>query len=217
MKNATRIVIADDHPIFRRGLVQILGAEPDLSVVAEAGDGPAALEAIRRHSPHVAVLDVQMPALSGFEVAKRAAKDGLSSRLVFLTMHSDPAMLDRAFAVGAKGFVLKDAALSEIVQAVRAVAAGRTFVSPALSDFLVGRAFPGRGAAPPAGPMAALTERERHILKLIAESKTSKEIAATLGIHYRTVENQRTVISQKLGLQGSHALVKFAFDHKSDL
>jgi len=218
MKSRIRIVIADDHPIFRQGLRQVMEAEPDLQVLAEAGDGQAALDEIRRSSPDVAVLDVEMPRMSGFEVARDLGKDRARTRLVFLTMHADPAMLDRAFAAGASGYVLKDGALSQIVQAVRAAAAGRTFVSPELSDVLVGRAFPGKGrSSPAASPIAALTDRERHILRLIAEAKTSKEIASTLGIHYRTIENHRTAISQKLGLQGSHALLKFAFDHKSEL
>ncbi len=217
MKNPIRVVIADDHPIFRRGLRQVIEGETDLRVVAESGDGKGALDEILRACPDVAVLDVQMPGMSGFEVAQQAGKEGVPASLVFLTMHSDPAMLDRAFAVGARGFVLKDGALSEIVQAVRSVAAGRTFVSAALSDLLVGRAFPGRAVPKPSSPIEALTDRDRLILKLIAESKTSKEIGATLGVHYRTVENSRTAISQKLGLQGSHALLKFAFDHKSEL
>lgn len=218
MKSRIRIVIADDHPIFRQGLRQVLDADPDMQVLAEAADGPGALEEIRRSSPDVAVLDVEMPRMSGFEVARDLGKDRAPTRLVFLTMHADPAMLDRAFAAGASGYVLKDGALSQIVGAVRAAAAGRTFVSPELSDVLVGRAFPGRaGSSPAASPIAALTDRERHILRLIAEAKTSKEIASTLGIHYRTIENHRTAISQKLGLQGSHALLKFAFDHKSKL
>jgi DNA-binding NarL/FixJ family response regulator len=137
---------------------------------------------------------------------------------MFLTMHDEPVLFERAMAIGVKGYVLKDAALSEIVQAVRTIAMGRTYLSPALSEYLVERSFPSRRSpVPDASPLAALTERERHILRLIGDSKTSKEIAETLGLHYRTVENQRAAISQKLGLQGSHALVKFAFEHKQDL
>ena len=213
-----RVVIADDHPIFRHGLRQVVEAQPDMQVVDAVGDGAAALAVIRRSSPDVAVLDVRMPLLGGFDVAKQAAEEGLRTRLMFLTMHAEPAMFDRAMAIGVKGYVLKDAALSEIVQAVRTIAIGRTYVSPALSEYLVERAFPSRRAEPAgASPLAALNERERHILRLIAESQTSKEIAETLGLHYRTVENQRAAISQKLGLQGSHALVKFAFEHKTEL
>jgi DNA-binding NarL/FixJ family response regulator len=133
-------------------------------------------------------------------------------------MHAEPVMFERAMKIGVKGYVLKDAALSEIVQAVRAVAMGRTYLSPAMSEYLLERSFPSRRSAPAdSSPFAALNERERRILRLIGESKTSKEIAETLGLNYRTVENQRAAMSQKLGLQGSHALVKFAFDHKTKL
>ena len=217
MAGETRVVIADDHPIFRFGLVQVLQGEPDIQVVAEADSGPEALSFIRKWTPDVAVIDVQMPGLSGFEVAEQAAREGLPTRLVFLTMHGEPAMLERAVSAGASGYVLKDDALSEVVQGVRAVAAGRTFVSPALSDYLVSRAFPRRGGPAATCGVASLTDRERYILHLIAESRTSKEIAEALGIHYRTVENQRTAISQKLGLQGTHALIRFAFAHKHEL
>jgi DNA-binding NarL/FixJ family response regulator len=189
-----------------------------MHVVAAIGDGAAALDAIRRLSPDVAVLDVRMPGLGGIEVATKVAEERLPTRLMVLTMHDEPVMFERAMAIGVKGYVLKDAALLEIVQAVRTIAMGRTFLSPALSEYLVERSFPSRRPAPAgSSPLAALSDRERHILRLIADSKTSKEIAETLGLHYRTVENQRAAISQKLGLQGSHALVKFAFEHKTQL
>ncbi len=218
MTGPIRLVVADDHPIFRKGLRQVLDGEADMRVVGEVADGQAALDAIAREAPDVAVLDVQMPGLSGFEVLQRISQALPRPAIVFLTMHREPAMLDRAMALGAVGYVLKDAALAEIAQAVRAAAAGRTFVSASLSDYLVGRAYSGRRPARAASPtLDGLTERERQILRLIAESRTSKEIAEVLGIHYRTVENHRTAMSQKLGLQGSHALVKFAFDHKTGL
>jgi len=213
-----RVVIADDHPIFRHGLQQVVEAQPDMQVLAAVGDGAAALDVIRRSSPDVAVLDVRMPGLGGFDVAKQVDDERLRTRLMFLTMHAEPVMFDRAMAMGVKGYVLKDAALSEIVQAVRTIALGRTYLSPALSEYLLERSFPSRRAAPVgSGPLAALSDRERYILRLIADAKTSKEIAESLGIHYRTVENLRAAISQKLGLQGSHALVKFAFEHKPEL
>jgi DNA-binding NarL/FixJ family response regulator len=212
-----RVVIADDHPVFRHGLQQVVAAHADIEVVAAVGDGAAALEAIRRLTPEVAVLDVRMPGLSGFDVADQVVQAQLRTRLMFLTMHAEPVMFERAMAMGVRGYVLKDAALSEIVQAVRTIAAGRRYLSPALSEYLVERSFPSRRPVPGASPLATLSERERHILRLIADARTSKEIAETLGLHYRTVENQRASISQKLGLQGSHALVKFAFEHKAEL
>jgi DNA-binding NarL/FixJ family response regulator len=218
MPSDIRVVIADDHPIFRHGLKQVVDAQPDMQVLEAIGDGTAALDAIRRLSPDVAVLDVRMPGLGGIEVATKVAEEGLQTRLMVLTMHDEPVMFERAMAIGVKGYVLKDAALLEIVQAVRTIAMGRTYLSPALSQYLVERSFPSRRPAPSgSSPLAALSDRERHILRLIAESKTSKEIAETIGVHYRTVENQRAAISQKLGLQGSHALVKFAFEHKAEL
>ena len=218
MPASIRVVIADDHPVFRHGLRQVLEAEGDISVVASVDDGAAALESIRKSTPDVAVLDARMPGLDGFKVAEQVGAERVRTRLMFLTMHAEPVMLERAMAIGVKGYLLKDAALSEIVPAVRSVATGRTFLSPAFSEYLVGRAFPSRPASvDPQSPLAALNERERQILRLIAEAQTSKDIAETLGLHYRTIENQRAAISQKLGLQGSHALVKFAFEHKAEL
>lgn len=223
MSSELLVLIADDHPIFRRGLRQVIDGEADMHVVCEADEGDTALALLREHRPDVAVLDVRMPRSSGLDVAERARDEGLPTRILFLTMHDQAAMFERAMAIGAAGYVLKDAALSEIVHAVRLVGTGGTFVSPALSAYLVARAFPARPAGAPPGAdaavsgLAGLTPRERHLLRLIAESQTSKEIATVFGVHYRTIENQRTVISQKLGLQGSHALVKFAFDHRDEL
>ena len=218
MSSDIRIVLADDHPVFRHGLQQVVDAQTDMEVVEAIGDGAAALDAIRRLSPDVAVLDVRMPGLGGFEVAQRLWNEQCPTRLMFLTMHAEPVLFERAMKLGVKGYVLKDAALSEIVQAVRTVAMGRTYLSPAMSEYLLERSFPSR-RTPPAdsSALARLNERERHVLRLISDSKTSKEIAETLGLNYRTIENLRAAMSQKLGLQGSHALVKFAFDNKTEL
>ena len=213
-----RVVIADDHPVFRHGLAQVVQNQADMQVIEAMGDGATALEVIRRDTPDVAVLDVGMPGLDGFDVAARVIEEQSPTRLMFLTMHAEPAIFERAMAIGVKGYVLKDEAIREIVQAIRTVAMGRLYLSPALSEYAVTRAFRDRRRSPSgSSPLAALTPRERDILRLIAESRTSKDIAEQLGLHYRTIENQRAAISQKLGLQGSHALVKFAFEHKKDL
>ena len=217
MASAIRVVIADDHPVFRHGLTQVVQNQPDMQVLEAIGDGAAALEAIRQSTPDVAVLDVAMPGLDGFDVATRVIDARLPTRLMFLTMHAEPAIFERAMAIGVKGYVLKDEAIREIVQAIRTVAMGRLYLSPALSEYAVSRAFNDRRRVPRGSPFESLTPRERDILRLIAESRTSKEIAEELGLHYRTIENQRAAISQKLGLQGSHALVKFAFEHKKAL
>ena len=213
-----RVVIADDHPVFRHGLAQVVANQADMRVVEALGDGAAAFDMIRESQPDVAVLDVAMPGLDGFDVAQRVIDAQLATRLMFLTMHAEPAIFERAMAIGVKGYVLKDEAIREIVQAIRTVAMGRVYLSPALSEYAVGRAFPERRrAVAGTSPLSSLTPRERDILRLIADARTSKEIAEQLGLHYRTIENQRAAISQKLGLQGSHALVKFAFEHKAEL
>jgi len=218
MPGHLRVVIADDHPVFSHGLAQVVQNQADMQVVEVVGDGAAALDVIRQSTPDVAVLDVGMPHLDGFDVAERVFDAQLPTRLMFLTMHAEPAIFERAMAIGVKGYVLKDEAIREIVQAIRTVAMGRLYLSPALSEYAVTRAFRERRRAPPgSSPLASLTSREREILRLIAESRTSKEIAEQLRLHYRTIENQRAAMSQKLGLQGSHALVKFAFEHKGEL
>jgi two-component system response regulator DegU len=138
--------------------------------------------------------------------------------MMFLIMHPEPFMLERAMAMGVAGYVLKDAALAEIVEAVRTVAMCRTYLSPAFSDYLVGCAFHRpRGSTPASSLLSTLTECERQILRMIAESQTSKEVADALGMPYPTVENQRATISQKPRLHGSHALVKFFFEHRLEL
>ena len=145
MLTDVRVVIADDHPVFRHGL-QVVERQADMQAVEAVADGAAALDVIRRLSPDVAVLDVRMPGLGGFEVAQQAAEEGLRTRLMFLTMHAEPVLFERAMAIGVKGYVLKDAALSEIVQAVRTIAMGRTYLSPALSEYLIDKSFPCRSA-----------------------------------------------------------------------
>lgn len=218
MPSEIRLVIADDHPVFRQGLLKVMEANADIHVVAEVGDGGSVLKIIREATPDVAILDVRMPHMTGLEVAEQVVNEGLRTAIMLLSMHADLATFERAMVLGVKGYVVKDAAVVEIVDAVRAVAGGRMYISPALSELVVGRAFPARRRGPTSlSSVSALSGRERQILRLIAESQTSKEIAEALGLNYRTVENQRAAISQKLGLQGSHALVKFAFAHKSEL
>jgi DNA-binding NarL/FixJ family response regulator len=127
------VVIADDHPAFRHALQRVIDAERDMTVVAAVGDGAAALDVIRRLAPEIAVLDVRMPGLDGIEVARQLVDDRLGARAVIVTMHSERVMFERAIAAGVCGYVLKDTALSEVVQAVRTVARGHTYITPALS------------------------------------------------------------------------------------
>ncbi len=212
-----RVVIADDHPIFRKGLLQVIAIEPDLAIVGEAADGQTALEQIKTQQPDVAVLDIDMPKKNGFVLAQEIRDCKLPVKIVFLTMYKEENAFNRALDLGVKGYLLKDSAVTDIVAGIRAVANGQHFISPAISSYLINRHTRTDRLADEKPGLKDLTPTERRILKLIADNKTSKEIAAELFISARTVDNHRTNIATKLDLHGSHALLKFAFDHKSEL
>ena len=211
------IFMADDHPIFRKGLRQIIEAENGLTVVGEADDGESAYQGVRQLRPDVIILDVNMPGMDGFEVARKIRDANLPVAIVFLTMYKDPEMFNAALDLGARGYVLKNSALTDVVDCVRAVSSGQHYISPVLSSFLLNRRDRAATFVKGKPSIRELTPTELRILRLIAESKTSKEIAAELFVSYRTVENHRANICQKLDLHGSNALVKFAFDHKSEI
>ena len=217
MSSEIRIVIADDHPVLRRGLQQAIESDSRLKVIAEAADGETALAQIEELKPHIAVLDVDMPRISGLGVAREIEKRKLPIAIVFLTIHGEEDLLHTAMDCGAKGYLLKDSALTEIVKALRAVADGHHYVTPSLTGYLVRRSLEAHALAEQQPGLKDLTPTERRILSLIASQRSSKEIAAELFIHYRTVENHRTNICQKLGLHGHNALFKFALQHRSEL
>jgi DNA-binding NarL/FixJ family response regulator len=217
MAPETKIVIADDHPIVRQGLRQTIEREADFKVVGEAGDGLTAIDLIKTSAPAVAILDIDMPKLDGFAVARAVKEQGLAVEIIFLTVHAEEDFFKEALSLGAKGYVLKDSAVTDIVGSIRAVLNGQYYSSPALTTYLV------KGAGAPApgqeneSALKSLTPTERRILHLIAEYRTSKEIAAELFVSPRTVETHRNNICNKLNLRGNHALMKFALAHKSHL
>jgi DNA-binding NarL/FixJ family response regulator len=217
MRSEIRIVIADDHPIVRRGLKEIIEADSLLKVVAEAGDGLAALEKIEQLRPDVAVLDIDMPAMDGFAVAREIRGKALPVEIIILTIHREEELFQEALDLGVKGYVLKDSAITDIISGIKSAAAGKAYISPELSAFLLNRMNRAEALARQKPGLESLTAMERRILRLIAEDKTSKEIARQLFISYRTVETHRTNISRKLELKGNLALVKFALAHKSEL
>lgn len=217
MGNKLSVIVADDHPIFRRGLREVMEEDGGLLVVGEAGDGAAALQQIERLRPDVAVLDIDMPQLNGFDLVKEIRRKKLPVQIVFLTMHRDEDLFNEALSLGVRGYVLKDSAATEVVASIRAVAGGQHYISPAISSYLVRRGDRRAAFAQATPGLTDLTPAELRVLKLIAANKTSREIAVELFLSYRTVENHRANICQKLGLRGSHALVKFAFEHKPEL
>jgi two-component system response regulator NreC len=200
------LVIADDHAIVRSGLRMLLDAEPDLEVVAEAGDVQAALRYVRAHRPSVLILDLNMPGEPSLPAIGTFLSASPDTQIVVLTMQSDPAFAREALRAGALGYVLKEAADAELVEAVRLAAQGRTYLHPELGAKLA--------VAPPedAGPPDDLTAREVEVLRLIALGHTNSEIAGQLYLSVRTVESHRAHIQQKLRLSTRAELVRYALD-----
>jgi DNA-binding NarL/FixJ family response regulator len=214
MQQDIQLIVADDHPIVRKGLCQVIQEQPDLIVVGEAGDGAAALALIESLKPRVAIVDLDMPKLDGFGVALEIRKLQLPVEVIFLTMHSEVDLLQRAMDLG-RGFVVKESALVDIVNSIRSVASGGSFVSPSMTSALLDRRGRTKSLRDSRPGIDDLTPSERRILGMIAAGKATKEIAADLNIHPRTVESHRASICQKLDLSGTNALLRFALEHKA--
>jgi DNA-binding NarL/FixJ family response regulator len=213
MMDQKRILIADDHPIFRSGLRTLIDADASFTVAGEATDGEQALSMIIAERPDVAILDYNMPKLNGFELLKTIAQRKVDVIPVMLTMHNDEAMFSKAFELGARGYVLKESAGIDIVNCLHAVTQGQVYTSAAVTTYLLKRALRSKTV----DGVDSLTPAERKVLRLIADYKTSREIADELSISVRTVDNHRSNISGKVGVTGSHALFKFAIQHRSEL
>ena len=210
-----KIIIADDHQLVRLGLRQTIEAETNLHVVAEADNGQSALKIIEKHLPDVAVLDVDMPKMDGLEVARAVAARKLPVEIIFLTIHSEEALFHHALDLGAKGYVLKDSAADDIVSAINSVVRGKYFTTLSMASYLLKRdADGGSNVTSNRNFLDKLTPTELRVLKMLAEYQTSKEIAQELSVSPRTVEAHRANMCQKLDLQGSHALVRFAAKHR---
>jgi two-component system response regulator NreC len=200
------IVLADDHVVVRRGLRMLLEREPDLRVVAEAGDAGETLEAVSSEQPAVLVLDLNMPGSQPLDALPDIIATSPETAVVVLTMEQDPAFAREALEAGARAYVLKQAVDEELVAAIRAAASGETHVSPQVKARLA--ATPGQ-----TGPPGGLTDREAEVLRLIALGHTNPEIAEQLALSVRTVESHRSHIQQKLGASSRAELVRFALDH----
>lgn len=211
------IIIADDHPIFRRGLKAMIEAEDDLKIVAEAADGEMALAAILEHEPGVAVIDLDMPKMNGIEIARRAQEKNLAVEIIFLTMHNSETIFDTALELGVKGYVLKDGALPEIIDAIRAVRRGRKYISQPLTPMLESHNSRQTEDFENKVRLQELSASERRILQLIAQHKTTRQIAEELFISARTVDRHRENMCEKLDLRGINALLKFAVEHRAEL
>ncbi len=211
------MVIVDDHPLFRQGLRQAIEENPRFEVVGEAGRGEDAVEMILQQAPDVAVLDLNLSGMSGFEVMNALKARKCATRIVILTMVKEEHAFNAALNLGVKGYVLKENASAEILNCITAVANGNSYVCPALTDFMLQRRSRSALLAQKRPGLEDLTTAERRILKRIADGKTSREIASEFFISHRTVESHRAHISEKLDLNGSNRLLQFAFQHRDSL
>jgi len=217
MSGKIKVLIVDDHPLFRSGLRQVVESDSRFELIGEAGDGETALWMIQEKRPDVAVLDIKLPGLTGLEIASRLRGKRPPVRLIILTMHKEEEIFNRAVDLGVMGFVLKENAVDEILKAIAAVAGGEHYLSSSISGYLVRRRSRAESLAAQKPGLEDLTKAERRILKLIAEKKTSRQIGAELFISPRTVEAHRANICAKLELRGSHSLLQFALENRSSL
>lgn len=208
MNRKMRILLADDHAVVRQGFRMILSAQPDFEVVAEAANGREAVEMAEKARPDVVVMDVSMPELNGIEATRRIMEANERTRILALSMHRDSVYVREILRAGAVGYLLKDAVENEFLIAVRAVARGEAYLSPAVSDAVL---VDYRKHVK--DPIDLLSSREREVLQMIAEGKTNKEIAATLNLSVYTVEAHRGRIMEKLNLHSGGELVRFALRH----
>jgi len=207
------VFLADDHAVVRDGLRFLLEAQPDIRVVGDAANGRDAVRQVAQLCPDVVVMDIAMPELSGIEAARRIREVCPSTQVVILSVHSTAEHIFQALQAGARGYLLKESAGVEVINAVRAVRAGRRYLSQKISDKVIDDYVHQREAAAARSPLARLSPREREILQLVVEGKSSAEIAAILFLSPKTVETYRSRLMQKLGISDLPGLVKFAIQH----
>jgi len=208
-----RILIGDDHGLFRHGLRKILEERPEWEIVAEVGDGRQAVEQVIALKPEVAILDVAMPLLNGIDAAQQIVRKSPGTRVLMLSMHSDEAYVTRALQAGATGYLLKDSASDDLVAGVTAVAAGQSYFSPAIARLMLDDYVRRVAGKQVKDRYDTLSEREREILQLVAEGRTNKDVAEVLGISPATVETHRAHILQKLDIHNTAELVLYAVRH----
>jgi len=212
--NTITVLIADDHPIFRKGLREIITAEPSLKLVAEVEDGARALQAIRSQRPQVAVLDVDMPEPDGISVARTVKEERLPVAVVLLTMHRNERFFNAALDLGVAGYVLKDSPAAQLLGAIREVQRGGSYLSPRMLSQLVDD-FRSRVKSTQRTPrFATLTTREKEVLKVLAEGNSVKEIAGGLNLSVKTVEAHKFNLMRKLDIHNKAQLVQYAIQKK---
>lgn len=217
MSRPTRILIVDDHPVFRRGMASIIDEEPTLRVVAQAGSGEEALDQIQKHPVDVAVVDLNMPGMTGLELTKYLLARTPPVKVVLLTMLDSEKVFNAALDAGVTAYILKDDAEAGIVEGIRDAGRGENYVTPSLSKYLMRRGKKASRFVEEVDGLKRLTPTETKILKEITQNQTSREIAGLLGVSPRTIESHRANICDKFELKGSNSLLEFALENKSEI
>ena len=208
-----KVFLADDHAVVRDGLRLLLESQRDISVVGEAADGRQAVQRTKGSCPDVILMDIAMPELNGIDATKQIIRSCPSAKIIILSMHASNEHIFHAFRAGAKGYLLKESAGSEVINAVRAVHAGRRYLCQRISETVIDDYIHQREAASVQSPVERLSSREREILQLVVEGKTSVEIAQMLFLSPKSVETYRSRIMDKLDIRDIPGLVKFAIQH----
>jgi DNA-binding NarL/FixJ family response regulator len=203
-----RVILVDDHALVRAGLRALLGNMAGVEVVAEAVDGHAALEAIRTHAPDLVLMDISMPNLNGLEATAQATREFPDTRIIVLSAHSSEEYVGQALRAGAAGYLLKDAPTVELELAIKSVAKGETYLSPAVSKHVISSYV--RRVGGEAGSLELLTPRQRETLQLVAEGKSTKEIARILHVSVKTIETHRAQLMDRLDIHDVAGLVRYA-------
>ena len=215
MDKEIKIFLADDHPVFREGLIKIIQTEENFKVVYSSGNGTEALEFIQKNKPDIAILDISMPGKTGIEIAKAILEEELETLPVILTMYNDVEYLEEAMEYGVRGYLLKDSTALEIVNCLKAVLDGAFYISGEITDNIIKNRKNKSSKNEIEEKLKLLTHSEKHIIKLLSENKTSQQIAKELFLSHRTIQNHRHNISHKLGLNGHNKLLLFAIEHKA--
>jgi len=212
MSQKVRIVIAEDHTILREGLRMLLSANPNFEIVAEAEDGREAIRCVQKFKPNLVLTDLSMPRMNGMEAIKEIRRESPDTKILVLTVHRAEEYILATFRAGADGYILKDSTHSELLMAVKKVLNGRHYISPEISEKVIEGYLEGKKTLKPRTSWETLTQREREILKLIAEGYKNKEIAEDLCISVKTVEKHRANLMEKLDLHSVQALTAFAIE-----
>ncbi len=205
-----KILLADDHKIVRQGIRTLLATEPDMEVVGEADNGRIILRLVQELSPQVIIMDISMPDLNGIDATRQILSEFPGLKVIALSMHSDSLFVLNMLKAGASGYLLKDCALEELVKAIRTVVANKTYLSPGISDILIRDFMEGWSISTGASVFTVLTAREREVLQLMAEGKSTTQIAQTLCVSVKTVEAHRKQVMNKLGIHSVAGLTKYA-------